>query len=74
LAGFGDEHLRVDKQVERTDDEERTVTRVRALDYGERVVELANMLGGAGEAVRRSAEELLEQVTERKEQGGKEAQ
>jgi DNA repair protein RecN (Recombination protein N) len=66
LAGFGDAHLRVEKRVEHTDEGERTVTRVRSLNEGERVGELAQMLGGAGEAVYRSAEELLERVMERK--------
>jgi DNA repair protein RecN (Recombination protein N) len=66
LAGFGDAHLRVEKQVERSDGTERTVTRIRRLDDGERVKELAQMLGGTGEAAYRSAEEILEQVAERK--------
>jgi DNA repair protein RecN (Recombination protein N) len=73
LAGFGDEHLRVEKHVERTDGGERTVTRVRQLAEEERVLELAHMLGGTSEAVYRSAEELLQQVIERKgrnERGG----
>jgi len=68
LAGFGDEHLRVEKHVERSDGRERTVTRVRPLDDSERVQELAQMLGGAGAAAVRSAEEILEQVTARKAQ------
>jgi DNA repair protein RecN (Recombination protein N) len=74
LAGFGDEHLRVEKQVERSGESERTVTRVRPLDDGDRVLELAHMLGGTGEAVYRSAEELLEQVTERKRKTSKETE
>jgi DNA repair protein RecN (Recombination protein N) len=72
LAGFGDEHLRVEKHVERTDKGERTVTRVRTLQERERVRELAHMLGGTGEAVSRSAEELLEQVIVRKRKRGQE--
>jgi DNA repair protein RecN (Recombination protein N) len=74
LAGFGDEHLRVEKVVEQTDEGERTVTRVRPLDSDERVLELAHMLGGTGEAVYGSAVELMEQVTERKRRGSKEAE
>jgi len=66
LAGFGDEHLRVEKHVERFDGTERTVTRIKRLEDGERVRELAQMLGGTGEAVYRSAEEILEQVAGRK--------
>ncbi len=68
LAGFGDEHLRVEKHIERSDGRERTVTRVRPLEDGERVQELAQMLGGTGAAAVRSAEEILEQVTARKVQ------
>jgi DNA repair protein RecN (Recombination protein N) len=74
LAGFGDQHLRVEKHVERTDEGERTVTRVKRLDDGARALELAQMLGGTGEAVHRSAMELLEQVTERKRQRSNEAE
>jgi len=62
LAGFADEHLRVEKQIDQTGDGERTVTRVRPLDEGERVEELAQMLGATGEAVYRSAKEILQQV------------
>jgi DNA repair protein RecN (Recombination protein N) len=67
LASFGDQHLRVEKQIERTDGGERTVTRIRPLEGEERVRELAQMLGGAGEAARRSAQEILTRVGERKE-------
>jgi len=66
LASFGDVHLRVEKHVERRDGRDRTVTRLKTLDAAERVVELANMLGGTGDAVSRSAEEILEQVAARK--------
>jgi DNA repair protein RecN (Recombination protein N) len=66
LAGFGDRHLRVEKQVERTDGGERTVTRIATLEGEGRVQELAEMLGGVGEAAKRSAEEILAQVAERK--------
>jgi len=58
LAGFGDVHFNVEKIM--TD--ERTVTRVRRLEDGARVEELAQMLGASGEAAYRSAEEILEQV------------
>ncbi|MGD2176295.1 MAG: DNA repair protein RecN [Anaerolineae bacterium] len=74
LASFADEHLRVEKHVERADGGERTVTRVRSLDEGQRVLELAQMLGGTGEAVYRSAEELLKQVMERKGQRSRAAE
>jgi DNA repair protein RecN (Recombination protein N) len=74
LAGFGDAHLRVEKRVEQGDDGERTVTRVTPLDEGQRVAELAQMLGGTGQAVTRSAEELLDQVTARKRDRGNAAE
>jgi len=64
LAGFGDVHFRVEKHVK----DERTVTRVRQLGNQARVEELAQMLGGSGEAAQRSAEEILEQVARHKKQ------
>lgn len=66
LAGFGDEHYRVAKQVEQTEVGERTVTQVDVLEGEARVRELAQMLGGSGEAALRSAEEILERVERRK--------
>ncbi len=66
LAGFADDHLRVEKQMVERDGEQRSVTRVRCLDESERVEELAQMLGGTGEAVHRSAQEILRQVREHK--------
>jgi len=66
LAGFGDVHFHVEKHVEQTEAGERTVTRIRNLKGRRQVEELAQMLGGSGEAVYRSAEEILEQVAERK--------
>jgi DNA repair protein RecN (Recombination protein N) len=62
LAAFGDVHFHVEKHVEEMEAEERTVTRVKPLKGEARVEELAQMLGGSGEAVHRSAEEILEQV------------
>ncbi len=58
LAGFGDQHFKVEKDVQG----DRTVTRLRALDGAERVSELALMLGGTGEKTLESAEEILEYV------------
>lgn len=55
LAGFGDQHFKVEKRIIG----DRTVTQVRALAQEEIVAELAQMLGGAGEKTRASAEELL---------------
>jgi DNA repair protein RecN (Recombination protein N) len=63
LAGFGDQHFKVEKEVAG----ERTVTRVRALTEAERVAELAQMLGGAGEKTRESAEEILQVVQSEKQ-------
>ncbi len=55
LAAFADLHLRVQKHTQGG----RTVTRVEPVEGEERVSELAQMLGGTGASVRRSAEELL---------------
>jgi DNA repair protein RecN (Recombination protein N) len=68
LAGFGDEHLHVEKCVEETVAGERTVTRVRKLEGRARVEELAQMLGASGEAAYRSAEEILALVARAKGQ------
>ncbi|MBN1813790.1 MAG: DNA repair protein RecN, partial [Anaerolineae bacterium] len=66
LAGFGDVHFHVEKHVEQTKEGERTVTRVQQLAGQAQVEELAQMLGAAGEAAYRSAEEILELVAARK--------
>ncbi|MER3400613.1 MAG: DNA repair protein RecN [Thermoflexus sp.] len=58
LAGFGDVHFKVEKQVVG----DRTVARVRRLEGEERVEELAQMLGGTGRAAAQSAREILSQV------------
>jgi DNA repair protein RecN (Recombination protein N) len=58
LAAFGDQHFRVEK-LQRAG---RTFTTVGPLSEDDRLAELANMLGGAGEANRRSAAELLDQA------------
>ncbi len=71
LAGFGDVHFRVEKHVEKTGASERTVARVRQLQGGARVEELAQMLGGSGEAAYRSAEEILERVASTKSASAK---
>jgi DNA repair protein RecN (Recombination protein N) len=62
LAGFGDQHFRVEKGVAG----DRTVTRVRPLAGLERVNELAQMLGGLGEKTVGSAEEILALVRQYK--------
>ena len=58
LAGFGDAHFRVEKQVRGR----RTVTSAATLPAAARLVELAEMLGGDSAANRQSAAELLELV------------
>ncbi len=64
LAGFGDLHFKVDKEIVNG----RTVTRVWPVAGDQRVEELAQMLGGGGEAACRSARELLDAVARRKSQ------
>jgi DNA repair protein RecN (Recombination protein N) len=68
LAAFGDVHFHVEKRVKEIETGERTVTRVKPLEGQARVEELAQMLGGSGNAVQRSAEEILEQVARSKGQ------
>ncbi len=61
LAGYGDVHFRVDKRISG----ERTLTMVQQLtEEEERVEELASMLGTVTKVTRRSAQELLERVSE----------
>ena len=60
IAAYGDDHFRVEKQVE----EGRTATRVRPLDATERREEIARMLGGARVTAksRAHADELLKEA------------
>jgi DNA repair protein RecN (Recombination protein N) len=62
LAAYGDQHFRVEK-VQRGG---RTFTTVGPLTHEERLAELAQMLGGSGEANRQSAAGLLEQAKQAK--------
>ena len=55
IAGMASRHFRVLKQVV----EERTFVEVTALEDGDRVLELARMLGGKEETAARHARELL---------------
>ncbi len=64
LAGFGDVHFRVLKDVV----EDRTVTRVELLRPEDRVEELAQMLGTRGGAAERGAREILDQATQLKKE------
>jgi DNA repair protein RecN (Recombination protein N) len=70
LAGFGDRHFKVEKQVVPSKapglDGERTVTTVRLLEGHERVEELAQMLGVVSESTEESAREILAQVAQAK--------
>ncbi len=58
LAGYADQHYKVEKQIGGG----RTTTVVRALSVDERAAEIALMLGGTGEKIRASAEELLAEI------------
>ena len=62
LAGYGDAHFKVDK----TSEEERTLTHVTLLNAETRVDELAQMLGASGEGAITSAKEILQNVAEEK--------
>jgi DNA repair protein RecN (Recombination protein N) len=66
LAGFGDAHFRVVKEVVQG----RTVTHVRLLQPEERVAELALMLGTNGAAAERGAHEILDQAAAAKNRLG----
>jgi DNA repair protein RecN (Recombination protein N) len=58
LAAYGDQHLRVQKQVI----DARTLTHVDSLTGEARLIELAQMMGDVNVGTRRSAEELLKTV------------
>ena len=55
LASFGDQHIKVEKQVKG----ERTITLTHSLSESERITEMASMLGGVTQANIESATELL---------------
>jgi DNA repair protein RecN (Recombination protein N) len=57
LAGFGDTHFKVVKDVV----EGRTVTHIKALDADARLMELAQMLGTQGATAEKGALEILQQ-------------
>ena len=67
LAAFGDCHFTVSKRVLPVNGEDRTTTVVRQLEGDERLDELTQMLGAAGEAGRRSVEEMLREVAQVKQ-------
>jgi len=66
LAAFGDQHFRVQKQVNNN----RTTTKLTRLDGDERLLELAQMLGEVTEGTLRSAHDIL-QSAQTSSAGGK---
>lgn len=60
LAGYGEQHIKVDKKVE----EGRTTTVVKTLKKKDRLMELAQMLGEVSEGTLQSANEILQSVNE----------
>jgi DNA repair protein RecN (Recombination protein N) len=66
LAGFGDQHYKVEKSIAG----DRTLTHVRPLGASERIYELAQMLGGTGDKVMDSAQEILAYVQQIKAAAG----
>jgi len=64
IASFADNHYRVYKKVT----EGRTQTQVNLLDRGDRIGELAQMLGSDTDVTWRNAQEMSEQIAAQKEQ------
>ncbi len=64
LAAYGDTHFAVNKRVETSNGEERTVTVVRSLEGSDRLDELAQMLGATTVSGRKSVEEMMAEVHE----------
>jgi DNA repair protein RecN (Recombination protein N) len=60
LAAFGEQHLKVLKQIK----DGRTETQVETLDGDDRVIELAQMMGELSDGTRQSAKELLQSVNQ----------
>jgi DNA repair protein RecN (Recombination protein N) len=65
LAAFGEQHIRVIKQLK----DGRTETQVESLHDEQRLIELAQMMGEVSEGTRQSAQELLESVSQIVNQG-----
>jgi DNA repair protein RecN (Recombination protein N) len=63
LAAFGDQQVKVEKQIQAG----RTITTTRALNESERVTELATMIGGVSESNLESALGFLEAAQAEKE-------
>ena len=60
IAGYADSHFLVEKHIHQG----RTIAHLRPLDQGDRVEELAVMLGALSEGTRRSAQEILEEAAQ----------
>jgi DNA repair protein RecN (Recombination protein N) len=60
LAAFGEQHLRVVKQIK----DGRTETKVEILKGEDRMIELAQMMGEISDGTRQSAKELLRSVSQ----------
>lgn len=58
LAGFGEQHIRVEKVLKA----DRTTTAVQAVSGEDRVIELAQMLGSVSEGTLQSANEIMQHV------------
>jgi DNA repair protein RecN (Recombination protein N) len=61
LAVYGAQHLNVEKRVEAG----RTTTQVRQLEGEERILELAQMLGGVSQGTLQSAREMVQSAQEK---------
>jgi DNA repair protein RecN (Recombination protein N) len=61
LAAFGEQHFHVEKLVQ----DNRTQTRLKQLQGEDRLVELAQMLGGVSQGTLQSARELLAEAGSR---------
>lgn len=60
LAGFGEQHLHVEKRIENG----RTLTQVHPLTNDERVNELSQMLGGVNAANKKAAQNILKNINQ----------
>ena len=65
LAGYGDAHFKVKKQLHG----KRTYTQVLVLERADRLEELSEMVGAEGEAMRESAAQMLAMAERDKEEG-----
>lgn len=66
LAGYADQHFRVEKDV----NAKRATTKVVTLDEDQRVQELAEMLGATGDSGSQTARDILNEAQEKKHNNG----